>query len=149
MPLHIPPFQPLFLLLCFFSPFHPIPFLLSFPFLYFPVLSFQSTTYRILMDQPFLFVLLPLCLPYSPISWSSLFSFFHCLSCATLFRHGHISPGTTENTTWSCQSCCTGSDSLFPLGWERSCRRSADCSSHQTTQYMLVKESEWINSVLN
>lgn len=92
MPLHIPPFQPLFLLLCFFSSFHPIPFLLSFLFLYFPVLSFQSTTYQILMDQLFLFVLLPLCLPYSPFSWSSLFSFFHRLSsCYSLQARAYLS----------------------------------------------------------
>lgn len=46
-----------------------------------------------------------------------------------LSRHMHISPGTTGNTTWSCQSCCIASDSRFPPGWERSYRRSAAVNS--------------------
>lgn len=55
-----------------------------------------------------------------------------CLSCPPtlpLSRHMHISPGTTGNTTWSCQSCCIASDSHFPPGWERSYRRSAAVNS--------------------
>ncbi|GLD74025.1 bifunctional heparan sulfate N-deacetylase/N-sulfotransferase 4 isoform X3 [Lates japonicus] len=31
-------------------------------------------------------------------------------------RHVHISPGITGSITWSCQSCCTVSDSPFPPG---------------------------------
>lgn len=46
-----------------------------------------------------------------------------------LFRHMHISPGTTGNTTWSCQSCCIASDSRFPPGLEKSFRRSAALNS--------------------
>lgn len=46
-----------------------------------------------------------------------------------LFRLMPICPGTTGNTMWSCQSCCTALDCHFPLGSEKSFRRSAALSS--------------------
>lgn len=81
------------------------------------------------------------CLPYLPFPeyWlTNLYSFhicfcfltsslFHPHLCLLIFspthphphpllRHMHISPGTTGNTTWSCQSCCIASVSRFPPG---------------------------------
>ena len=79
-------------------------------------------------------------------STSSLFFFSFVLPLLpSLFRRMHISPGTTGNTTWSCQSCCIASDSRFPPGSERSFRRSAALKlggAHLTSLWMQARISE-------
>lgn len=58
---------------------------------------------------------------------------FHTYVCSThplpSYRHMRICPGTTVTTMWSCQSCCIVLDLHFPLGSEKSFRRSAALSS--------------------
>lgn len=84
-----------------------------------PLLHFLTSS----LSLYHLLILSPIVL--SPFHFFSFFFSFVLPLLPSLFRRMHISPGTTGNTTWSCQSCCIASDSRFPPGSERSFRRSA------------------------
>lgn len=89
-----------------------------------------STTYWILTRQFFSYLFLfSHSISLTPTSMPAHLLTYPPPSPSPLFRHMHISPGTTGNTTWSCQSCCIASDSRFPPGLEKSFRRSAALNS--------------------
>lgn len=67
-----------------------------------------------------------ICRWVSFLLWPLLFFFFTLLSLERFCRN------TTETTTWSCPSCCTGWGSPCPPGWDRSCRRSGSTQGRGT-----------------